>query len=106
MIGTLIGCHTRFHGWRIFAGEELGITLDELLQITMSGALVTKMPIVTYGTPALSERLCEITIKSNQRYLDLVPMFVEYRGEGDEELDLETRAQEFADEMAEAVDFS
>ena len=103
-MGTLDEFHIRFHGWRIFAKKEVGITLDELFQITMSQHEDQNQAVLTHGTPAVTEQLCETTLKLNQQYLDLVSTLVQHRSDGDGELDLEARAQRFAREMAEAVD--
>jgi hypothetical protein len=105
LVGALIDFHTRYHGWRMFAEEEIGIPLNDLLQITMSEHNGGGRPVVRHGIPAVTEQLCENTLALNQQYLDSVPAVVDFRGEGDEELDLDARAQQFAEGMAEAVDY-
>jgi hypothetical protein len=105
LVVALVDFHTRYHGWRMFAEDEVGITLDELLSISMPEADGGNRSIVTHGIPAVTERLCENTLLLNQEYLQVLSDLVEYRSEGDEALDLEARAQRFAERMAESVNY-
>jgi hypothetical protein len=106
LVGALVEFHTRFHGWRIFVGEEIGTTLNELFQITMLQQNDRTKAVLTSRIPAVTSKLCDNTSQLNQGYTYLVPTFVEYRGGGDEELDLEARAQRFAEYMPEADNLS
>lgn len=102
---ALIDFYTRYHGWRMFAEDEIGITLDELLSISMLEPDGERRSVVPHRIPAVTERLCENTLSLNQEYLQALPNLVEYRGEDEEALDLEARAQRFAEGMAASVDF-
>jgi hypothetical protein len=105
LAGALIDFHTRYHGWRMFAEDEIGIMLDELLSISMMEPDGGNRSVVPGGVPVVTERLCENTLSLNQEFLQALSNIVEYRSKGEEALDLEARAQRFAEEMAESVDY-
>jgi hypothetical protein len=94
--------HTRFHGWRLFAEEHLDITLDELLDISSveeDDALET-----IHGTALIDEQLCENTLSMKRDYLEAYPALLEEESGGEVHVDLDARAQELADGLADAVD--
>ena len=66
LVGALPELHTRYHGWRMLAEEEIGIQLDELLQITRSEYADGNISVVTHSIPAVSQQLCENTPSVNQ----------------------------------------
>jgi len=107
LLTALIDFHTRFHGWRLFAEEHLDITLDNLLDISApeedgAGNI--------HGINEISERLCENTLSMKHDYLEAYPTLLEEwaddMGEDTEDVDadLDARAQNFADGLADAVD--
>jgi hypothetical protein len=105
LAGALIAFHTRYHGWRKFAEEEVGISLDELLSISMFQHDGANRSIVPRGIPAVNERLSKSTLSMNQEYLQPPPDSVANRCESYEAVDLEARTQRFAEELAESVDY-
>jgi len=108
LLHALVDFHTRFHGWRLFAEEHLGITLDEFLDI--SGPEEKQEDTVGnfHGINDISEQLCENTLSMKHDYLEAYPVLLEEwtddMGEDVEEVDLDARAQNFADGLADAVD--
>jgi hypothetical protein len=105
LMGALGEFYTRYHGWRLFAKDEVGITLNELLSISMLEPDGGNGSVVPHRTPEVSERLCANILSLNQEYLEALPDLVEYGGEDAEALDLEACAQRFAEGMAESVDY-
>ena len=94
--------HTRFHGWRLFAEEHLDVTLDELLDISAveeDDALETM-----HGIALIDEQLCENILSMKRDYLEAYPALLEEESGGEVHVDLDARAQNFADGLADAVD--
>ena len=94
--------HTRFHGWRLFAEEHLDITLDELLGISAveEDAALENM----HGIALIDEQLCESILSTNRDYLEAYATFFEEGSGGEVHVDLDARAQNFADGLADEVD--
>jgi hypothetical protein len=106
LLHALVDFHTRFHGWRLFAEEHLDISLDELLNISAPVAEDEHGNI--HGINEITEGLCENILSMNRDYLEALPGLLEEWADGMEEdageVDLDARAQEFADGLADAVD--
>lgn len=101
---ALVDFHTRFHGWRLFAEDHLDITLDELLDISAPGR--EDGVGVTHGILEIDEQLCENILSLKRDYLEAYPAIVEEWTDESEEIDvdLDNRAKNFAEGIAEAVD--
>ena len=102
--------YTRFHGWRLFAEEQLDISLDELLDISAPEDEDT--PGNTHGINEISEQLGESILSLKRDYLEAYPTLLEEwaedMGEDTAEIsfDLDERARNYADGLADAVDLS
>jgi len=106
LMKALVEFRTRFHGWRLFAEEYLEISLDELLNISKpehEGG-------VMHGVATIDESLCENTLSLKRDYLEAYPSLLEEwadeMGEDAEEIEanLDERARNFAEGIADAVD--
>ena len=108
LLHALVDFHTRFHGWRLFAEEHLDITLDALLDISAPEDEDEYGVGNIHGINEISEGLCENILSMKQDYLEAYPALLEEwaddMGENVEEVDLDARAQNFADGLADAVD--
>ena len=102
--------YTRFHGWRLFAEEQLDISLDDLLDISAPGGEDT--PGNTHGINEISEQLGESILSLKRDYLEAYPTLLEGWAEDMGEdtdtisFDLDERARNYADGLADAVDLS
>ncbi|MWV41184.1 hypothetical protein [Natrialba sp. INN-245] len=103
LLGALVDFHTRFHGWRLFAEEHLDITLDELLDVS---APEEDGVGVTHGVAEIDEQLGENILSLKRDYLQAYPALLEEWTDDAEEVDvdLDARAQNFADGLTDAVD--
>lgn len=110
LLNALVDFHTRFHGWRLFAEEHLDITLDELLEV--SAPVEEEVVEVTHGIAEIDEQLCENILSLNRDYLEAYPALLEEwaddmdRDADENDVDLDARAQSFADGLSDAVDLS
>ena len=110
LLNALVDFHTRFHGWRLFAEEHLDVTLDDLLDISAPEDDGEDVVAVTHGIAEIDEQLCENILSMNGDYLEAYPALVEEwagdmgRDAGKINTDLDARAQNFADGLADAVD--
>jgi len=108
LLKTVADFYTRFHGWRLFAEEQLDISLDELLDI--SGPEGGDTPGNTHGINEISEQLGESILSLKRDYLEAYPTLLEEWAEDMGEdtdaisLDLDERARNYADGLADAVD--
>jgi hypothetical protein len=102
--------YTRFHGWRLFAEEQLDISLDELLDISAPVGEDTSGN--THGINEISEQLGESILSLKRDYVEAYPTLLEEWAEDMGEdtdaisLDLDERARNYADGLADAVDLS
>lgn len=102
LLNALVDFHTHFHGWRLFAEEHLDVTLDELLNVSTPP---TEDDIrVTHGISEIDEQLCRNILSLKRDYLEAYPTLLkEWADDGEEiDVDLDARAQEYADVLAEA----
>lgn len=110
LLNALVDFHTRFHGWRLFAEEHLDISLDGLLDISAPEGGGEDAVAVTHGIAEIDEQLCENILSMNRDYLEAYPTLLEEWGgdmgenSEDVDVDLDARAQNFADGLADAVD--
>jgi len=104
LLNALVDFHTRFHGWRLFAEEHLDITLGELLDISAPEDEDGVDHI--HGVNKISEDLGESVLSLNRDYLEAYPTFLEEWADTEEEInvDLDVRARNFADGLADVVD--
>lgn len=104
LLNALVDFHTRFHGWRLFAEEHLDMTLDEFLDIPPRED--EDGVGVPYSTAEIDEQLCENILSMKRDYLEAYPALLEELPDENEEsdVDLDARAQSFADGMADVVD--
>jgi len=102
LLNALVDFHTRFHGWRLFAEEHLEITLDELLEI--SAPVGEDGAGVAHGIAEVDEQLCENILSMKRDYLEAYPALLEEWAGKKVDVDLDARAQNFADGLADAVD--
>ena len=112
---TLVEFRTRFYGYRIFAEEHVGVTFDEFLGVVTEGNDdPTPGHIVT-----LNEQICETLLSTSQDYFEAYPVVLQESvglvEDADEENtpsleeieeNLDARAQNFAEGIAEAVDLT
>jgi hypothetical protein len=102
LLNALVDFHTRYHGWRLFAEEHLDIALDELLGISSPEG--EDGVGVTHGIAEIDEQLCENVLSLKRDYLEAYPVLLE-EWTGDKiDVDLDARAQNSADGLADAVD--
>jgi hypothetical protein len=100
--------YTRYHGWRLFAEEQLDISLDELLDISAPEG--EDAPGNTHGINEISEQLGESILSLKRDYLEAYPTpleeWAEDMGEDTDTIsfDLDERARNYADGLADAVD--
>ena len=108
LLHALVDFHTRFHGWRLFAEEHLDVTLDDLLDISAPEGEDTVRN--THGIAEIDEQLCENILSMKRDYLEAYPALLEeWAGDmetdtEDVDADLDARAQNFADGLADAVE--
>ena len=104
LLNTLAEFHTRFNGWRLFAEEQLEITLGELLDVSAPEEHGKHI----HGISVISEDLCENTLSIYGDYLEAYPTVLEELageiGKDVERVDLDERARNYADGLADAVD--
>jgi len=108
---TLVEFYTRFHGWRIFAEKYLDVTLDEFLAIIRPPEASDSAldPFAgPHGVPAVDEELCENTLSYYRDYLEAYQSLREEYADRagmerpDAPLDLDDRAEAFAQAIGEA----
>lgn len=105
---AVVNFYTHFHGWRLFAEEHIGVSLDEFLGVTMEKAAHDDGIV---GAVTLDEKTCRNVLSLKEDYLDAYPDIVETAVEGEEDtdldrdlnLDLNARARERADRLEEAA---
>jgi len=108
LLHALVDFYTRFHGWRLFAEEHLDVTLDGLLDISAPEGEDTVGN--THGIAEIDEQLCENILSMKRDYLEAYPALLkEWAGDmetdaEDVDADLDARAQNFADGLADAVE--
>lgn len=108
LLHALVDFYTRFHGWRLFAEEHLDITLDELLEISAPAGEDGVRD--THRIAEIDENLCENILSLKRDYLEAYPALLEeWASDIDQDTeavnaDLDVRAQNFADGLADAVD--
>jgi hypothetical protein len=108
LLNSVVDFYINFHGWRLFAKEFLGVTLDELLGVSVpeDGDDVSGRSFVL----AIDEQLCQNVLSLKQDYLEAYPSLLEKwaddLGHSDEEMtpDLDVRAEEYAAGLAEDAD--
>lgn len=108
LLNTIVDFYINYHGWRLFAEEVLGVTLDDLLGVSVpgDGEDIAGRSFVL----AIDEQLCQSILSLKRDYLEAYPSLLEEwaddLGYSDEELtaDLDTRAEEFAAGLAEDTD--
>ena len=102
LMHAVVEFYTRFHGWRIFAEETLEISLSELLRITDADDETTIGEV-----HKINEQLGENILSIKQDYLEAYPTLLREWGEdmGKEigDIDLDGRARNYAEGLAEAV---
>ena len=108
---ALVEFYTHFHGWRIFAEEYLDVTLDEFLAIIRPPEAADS-PLDPFagpsGVPAVDEELCENILSLNEDYLEAYQSLREEYADRagmerpDAPLDLDDRAEAFAQAIGEA----
>lgn len=102
---AVVSFYTHFHGWRLFAGEHLGVTLDEFLDVTMEDAVEDDGVVAAME---IDEKTCENVLSLREDYLEAYPGLVrsalEDEEEGDLEIDLDERAQKRAQTLGEVVE--
>jgi len=102
---AVVNFYTRFHGWRLFAEEHLGVTLDEFLDVTMEEAVEDDGVVAAME---IDEKTCENVLSLKEDYLEAYPGLVRStlkdEEEGDLEIDLDERAQKRADTLGEVVE--
>jgi hypothetical protein len=110
LLHALVDFHTRFHGWRLFAEEHLDTSLDELLDMSAPEGDGEDVAGVTHGIAEIDEQRCEHVLSMKHDYLEAYPALLEEwtddtdRDPEEIDVDLDTRAQNFADGLADAVD--
>jgi hypothetical protein len=107
LVDALFDFQTRHHGWRIFAEQEIGISLEEFLKISMTDPDDGNGPVLRNDIPPVTELLTENTITLHQQCecAESEPALDDFGGAGEEMQDFEARAQRFAEGMAKAADF-
>lgn len=102
---AVVNFYTRFHGWRLFAEEHLGVTLDEFLDVTMEDAVEDDGVVAAME---IDEKTCENVLSVKEDYLEAYPGLVRStlkdEEEGDLEIDLDERAQKRAQTLGEVVE--
>lgn len=111
---TLVEFRTRFYGYRIFAEEHVGVTFDEFLGVVTEGDVDPPGHIVT-----LTEQICETLLSTSQDYFEAYPVVLQESFDLVEDADeentpsleeiennLDDRARNFAEGIADAVDLA
>lgn len=109
LLKALVDFHINFHGWRLFAEEHLEVSFDEFLNAPVPGDSGASAPS---GVVDLDEDLCRSVLSLNRDYLEAYPALLKEWADADgleecdEEVtaDLDARAREFADGLAEDTD--
>jgi hypothetical protein len=102
--------YTRFHGWRLFAEEHLGICLDEFFDIPTADG--EDPPGYTHGITEITEERGVSVLSRKRDYLEAYPALLEeWAGDMGEDpdallVDLDERAHNYADRVAGVVDLS
>lgn len=104
LVTALVDLHTRFHGWRLFAEEQLDVSLDEVLNISAPEGEGEIDPML--GVADIDEQLCENILSLHRDYFEAYPAVLEEWSDDDEEIDvnLDARARSFADGLDDVVD--
>ena len=111
---AVVEFRTRFYGWRLFAEEHLGITFEEFLGVS---SVEEHTDLEGAGAIEITEQLCENTLRIHGDYIGAYPALLEESAEivegADEEsipdreeieVNLDDRAEGFAEGIADAVD--
>jgi len=109
LLKALVDFYINFHGWRLFAEEHLEVSFDEFLNAPVPGDSGVSAPS---GVVDLDEELCRNVLSLKRDYLEAYPALLKEWADADgledvdEEVtaDLDARAEEFADGLAEDVD--
>lgn len=108
LLNTVVDFYINYHGWRLFAEEFLGVTLDEFLGVSVpgDGDDVSGRSFVL----SVDEQLCENILSLKRDYLEAYPSLLEEwandLGYSAEEVtpDLDVRAEKYAAGLAEDAD--
>lgn len=107
LVVALTDLYTAFHGWRRVAEDHLGVSLDELLGVT--GPHHADLDNRAYSPSVLVDEVqCEAALALKQEYLDALPdlaAVVHEGGDTDPGVDLDVRAQAFADRVADELGY-
>jgi hypothetical protein len=105
---TLVKFHTHFHGWRTFSEEYLDVTLDEFLTLTKPPEDTDLIFAPPPSKAEIDEQLCENILAVNDDYLEAYQSLREEYADRagmeppDPPLDLDERAEVFAQSIGEA----
>ena len=108
LTNTLAKFYTHFHGWRIFAEDYLDVTLGELLDLTRPPEDTDIMLAPPPSTVGVDEEFCENILSYYEDYLEAYQSIREEYAERagmerpDAPLDLDDRAEAFAQAIGEA----
>jgi hypothetical protein len=112
LTNTLVRFYVHFHGWRIFTEEYLDVTLDEFLAVIRPPE-VADSPLDPFANPPgvaeIDEEFCENILSLNEDYLEAYQSIREEYADragleapDDPPLDLDERAEAFAQAIGEA----
>ena len=109
LLKALVDFHINFHGWRLFAEEHLEVSFDEFLNAPVPG---DRGASARSGFVGFDEELCRNVLSLKRDYLEAYPALLKEWADADgledvdEEVtaDLDARAREFADGLAEDAD--
>lgn len=106
LLNTVVDFYTWVHAWRIFAEDYLEVSVDEFLDVTPPSPVHDGTELSAPAT--LDEQRCRNILSLNEDYLAAFPRLVEEFSDGDEEIeiDLNPRAQRYADQIAEDIELA
>jgi hypothetical protein len=109
LLNALVDFYINYHGWRLFAEEYLGVTLDEFLDVSVPGDgddVSTRSFVLV-----IDEQLCQNVLSLKSDYLDAYPSLLDEWTDGDDlgspdegPPGLDPRAQEYAAGLAADAD--
>ena len=110
LLQALVDFYINFHAWRLFAEEHLEVSFDELLSVAVPRNDGVTAPSVV---PDLDEEFCRNILSLKRDYLEAYPALLEEWADtgaldnADEgvTVDLDARARECAEELAESTEF-
>lgn len=99
----VVDFYTYFHGWRLFAEDHIGVSLDEFLDAMRDESATVGS---TVGSITLDEETCQNILSVHEDYLDAFPRAVAETvdSEEDADVDIDLRAQRFAESTAEIAE--